>query len=213
MAFQKSDLINFYSHLAGAVLALIGYVALLCNSGGSIVKIILSTVYSLCAVFIFVSSSIYHGRKEQEDDTSPWRKLDHIAIFFMIAGTYTPVSYIYLDVYWRWSIIGVQWLLVIMGLIFKLVYIRGPRWLTTLIYVLMGWMMLIPLGQLLATMPLNSIILVFAGGVAYTLGALIYAIKKPNPFPGVFGFHEIFHFLIIAGAVLHYIVVYTAIST
>ncbi|MBN1374598.1 MAG: hemolysin III family protein [Dehalococcoidia bacterium] len=212
MAFQKSDLINFYSHLAGAVASLAGYIVLLCNSGGSVTKIVLSTIYSMCAVFIFVCSSIYHGQKGEQDDSNPWRKLDHIAIFFMIAGTYTPICWMYLDVYWRWSIIGAQWLLVIIGLVFKLVYIKGPRWLTILIYLLMGWMALIPLGQLLAAMPVSSLVLLFAGGAAYSVGAIIYALKKPNPFPGIFGFHEIFHFLIIIGAVLHYLMVYTAIK-
>ena len=212
MAFQKSDIINFYSHLAGAVASLPGYIILLCVSGGDVTKIVLSSIYSICAIFIFTCSSIYHGQKAEDDDTNPWRKLDHIAIFFMIAGTYTPISWIYLDVYWRWSIIGAQWLLVILGLIFKLIYIHGPRWLTIVIYLLMGWMALIPLGQLLATMPFSSIMLLFTGGVAYSVGAVIYAIKKPNPFPGVFGFHEIFHFLIIIGAVLHYFMIYAAIK-
>jgi hemolysin III len=212
MAFQKSDLINFYSHLTGAIASFAGYIVLLCNSAGSPVKIILSSIYSLCAIFIFVCSSIYHGQKEEQDDKNPWRKLDHIAIFFMIAGTYTAISYVYLDMYWRWSIIGAQWLLVIMGLVFKLVYIHGPRWLTTAIYVAMGWMALIPLSQLLATMPFTSIVLLFSGGIAYTVGAIIYALKKPNPFPGVFGFHEIFHLLVIVGAVLHYFMVLAAIQ-
>jgi hemolysin III len=212
MAFQKSDLFNFYSHLTGAIASLAGYIVLLCISGGDVTKIILSSIYSVCAIFIFTCSSIYHGQKEEEDDTNPWRKLDHIAIFFMIAGTYTPISWVYLDVYWRWSIIGAQWLLVILGLVFKLIYIKSPRWLTIVIYLLMGWMALIPLGQLLATMPFSSIMLLFAGGVAYSVGAIIYALKKPNPFPGVFGFHEIFHSLIIIGAVLHYFMIYAAIK-
>ncbi|MCX6007333.1 MAG: hemolysin III family protein [Chloroflexi bacterium] len=212
MAFQKSDLFNFYSHLTGAVVSLAGYIVLLCVSGGDVTKIILSSIYSVCAIFIFACSSIYHGQKEEQDDTSPWRKLDHIAIFFMIAGTYTPISWVYLDVYWRWSIIGAQWLLVVLGLVFKLIYIKSPRWLTIVIYLLMGWMALIPLGQLLATMPFSSIMLLFAGGVAYSVGAVIYALKKPDPFPGVFGFHEIFHSLIIIGAVLHYLMVFTAIK-
>ncbi len=212
MAFQKSDLINFYSHLTGAIASLAGYIVLLGVSAGSVPKIVLATIYSLCAVFIFTCSSIYHGQKEEQDDTNPWRRLDHIAIFFMIAGTYTPISYIYLDGYWRWGIIVAQWLLVVIGLIFKLVYIKGPRWLTAVIYILMGWMALIALNQLMLTMPLNSMYLLFAGGLAYTLGAFIYAIKKPNPFPGIFGFHEIFHLLILCGAVLHYLMVYFAIA-
>jgi hemolysin III len=82
------------------------------------------------------------------------------------------------------------------------------------IYILMGWMLLVPLlwGPLLANMPLNSLLLLLGGGIAYTLGAVFYAIKKPNPFPGVFGFHEIFHLLVITGAVLHYMVIYYAIA-
>jgi hemolysin III len=212
MAFQKSDLINFYSHLAGAIASLAGYIILLLNSGGSLTKIVLATIYSLCAMFIFACSSVYHGQKEEENANNPWRKLDHIAIFFMIAGTYTPISYIYLDVYWRWSIIGTQWLLVALGLVFKLIYIRSPRWLTIAIYLLMGWMAVIPLRQFLAAMPISSIVLLFAGGIPYTLGAILYAIKKPNPFPGIFGFHEIFHMLIIIGAACHYFMVLTAIK-
>ena len=213
MAFQKSDLVNFYSHLLGAVASLAGYIVLLCNSSGSLTKIVLSSIYSLCAVFIFTCSAIYHGQKAGEDDLNPWRRLDHIAIFFMIAGTYTPICYIYLDGWWRWGIIGAQWLLVILGLVFKLVYIHGPRWLTTAIYVAMVWMLIIPLNQLLTAMPFNSLWLLLGGGIAYTLGAVFYAIKKPNPVPGVFGFHEIFHLLVITGAVLHYLVIYLAIRS
>ena len=212
MAFQKSDLVNFYSHLLGAAASLAGYVVLLYNSFGSSTKIVLSSVYSLCAVLLFTCSAIYHGQKAGEDERNPWRRLDHIAIFFMIAGTYTPISYIYLDGWWRWSTIGAQWLLVILGLVFTLVYIQSPRWLTSVIYVLMGWMLLIPLNQLLAAMPLNSILLILGGGIAYTLGAVFYAIKKPNPFPGIFGFHEIFHLLVILGAALHYLVIYFAMK-
>ena len=98
-------------------------------------------------------------------------------------------------------------------MVFKLVYIQGPRWLTTVIYVVMGWMLLVPLNQLLISMPLDSLLLLLGGGIAYTLGAAFYAIKKPNPFPGVFGFHEIFHLLVITGAALHYLVIYLAIRS
>jgi hemolysin III len=213
MAFQKSDLINFYSHLTGAVASLAGYVILLLNSGGSVTKIVLSSIYSLCALFLFTCSSIYHGQRAEQDDLNPWRRLDHIAIFFMIAGTYTPICFIYLDGYWRWGTIGAQWLFVILGLIFKLFYVHGPRWLAASLYVLMGSMVVIPLGQLLTVMPFNSILLIFAGGILYIVGAVIWATKKPSPFPGIFGFHEIFHLLVIVGAILHYFVIFKAIST
>ncbi len=212
MAFQKSDLINFFSHLAGGITSLAGYIILLCNSGGSVTKIILSSAYSLSAIFLFCCSSIYHGQRGVQDDLNPWRRLDHIAIFFMIAGTFTPICYIYLNGYWRWGIIAAQWLLVVFGVVYKLVYLHGPRWLAATVYVLMGLMALIPLQQLVAVMPVHSIVLLFVGGLIYILGAIIWASKRPNPFPGIFGFHEVFHLLVIIGAVLHYLVVYTAIS-
>jgi len=212
MFVQKSEQINFFSHLAGVMAMLAGYVVLLVRSAGSVQGIVLSTIYCLCAIFIFTCSSIYHGQKREEDPFNPWRRLDHIAIFFMIAGTYTPICWVYLDVYWRWSIIGAQWLLVLLGVFFKIFYIQGPRWLTVLIYVLMGWMVLIPLYILIYAMPAVSLWLLLAGGVAYTAGGLIYALKKPNPVPGFFGFHEIFHLLILVGAVLHYFVIYNAIG-
>jgi hemolysin III len=213
VAFQKSDLVNFFSHFTCGIASLVGYIILLCNSGGSVTKIILSSVYSLSAVFLFSCSSIYHGQRGVQDDLNPWRRLDHIAIFFMIAGTFTPICYIYLDGYWRWGIIAAQWLLVVFGVVYKLLYLHGPRWLAAAIYVLMGLMALIPLQQLISVMPTSSIILLFTGGLIYILGAIIWAVKKPNPFPGIFGFHEIFHLLVIVGAVLHYLVVFAAISS
>ena len=212
MFVQRLEHINFFSHLAGSVAMLAGYILLLVKSAGSLEGIMLSTVYGLCALFIFISSTVYHGQKREEELDNPWRKLDHIAIFFMIAGTYTPICFAYLDMYWCWSIVGAQWLLVIIGLVYKLVYIQGPRWLSTLIYVLMGWMALIPLYQLIIAMPAPAFWMLLAGGIVYTAGGLIYALKKPNPSPGFFGFHEIFHLLILLGALLHYLVIYIAIT-
>ncbi len=212
MSINKSEYFSFYSHLFGSIAALAGLVLLLYRSLGSAPHILVSIIYGLCAMFMFICSTLYHGRKKSENAINILRKFDHIAIFFMIAGTYTPISYIYLDGYWRWGIIGAQWLLVCLGLFFKIFYLRAPRWLNTLIYILMGWMATIPIMQLLENMPSTSIVLLFAGGAAYTIGALIYALKKPNPFPGIFGFHEIFHFLILLGVALHYAVVYQAVA-
>jgi len=131
----------------------------------------------------------------------------------MIAGSYTPISYAYLEGAWFWSVIVIQWFCVVLGLFFKVFYMKAPRILSPILYMLMGWMAVIPLHILWNNMPVATFLLMAAGGLAYSLGAVIYAIKKPNPLSGVFGFHEIFHLLILAGAVLHYLMVYTVITS
>lgn len=172
-----------------------------------------SLIYSVGAVCLFSASSLYHAFKQKENDINIWRKLDHVAIFIMIAGTYTPIAYIYLDGAWFWSIISVQWACVILGLFFKVFYMRAPRILSPILYLSMGWMAMIPLRILWQEMPGLTFALLAAGGAAYSIGAVIYAIKKPNPFPGVFGFHEIFHIFILAGGVLHFFMVYAAVAS
>jgi len=130
----------------------------------------------------------------------------------MIAGTYTPLAYAYLDGAWLWSILGLQWGLVIFGLFFKLFFIKAPRILSVIIYLLMGWMVVIFISQLWPVISTIELLLLVAGGVSYSVGAIIYAIKKPNPLPGFFGFHEIFHLFILAGALFHLATVFMAVS-
>lgn len=174
-------------------------------------KLIISMVYGSSVIFLFLASSSYHYFKKEDDEVSIWRKLDHIAIFIMIAGTYTPICFLYLTGYWRWSIIIIQWILVFGGLFFKFFYLKAPRYLYTLIYLLMGWMIIVSIRQLLASMPGSSVLLLLLGGLAYTTGAIFYIVKKPKLRSG-FGFHEIFHFFILLGAFFHYILVYNGLT-
>jgi len=160
-------------------------------------------------IFLFLSSSLYHAYKKKEGEISFWRKLDHFAIFIMIAGTYTPICYFYLTGYWKWLIISVQWFLVLGGFFFKFFYLKAPRYLYTIIYLIMGWSGIIPIKQFINTMPFNSIIYLFSGGLSFTIGAVFYMLKKPKI--KYFGFHEIFHVFILIGAFVHYLLVYNAI--
>ena len=149
--------------------------------------------------------------KQNENEISIWRKLDHIAIFFMIAGTYTPVCYVYLSGYWKWSVIIIQWALVITGLFLKFFYLKAPRYFSTIIYLLMGWIGIVAIKEFLITMPPNAVFYLFAGGISFTVGAIFYAIKKPV-FGSGLGFHEIFHLFVLLGGVFHYLLVYTALA-
>lgn len=184
---------------------------MLSTSKGETTKIIISTVYGSSVIFLFLASSLYHYFKKEENEISTWRKLDHIAIFIMIAGTYTPICFIYLTGYWRWSIIIIQWTLVFGGIFFKFFYLNAPRYLYTVLYLLMGWLIIVQIRQLLISMPTSSVLLLFFGGLAYTIGAIFYIIKKPKLRPG-FGFHEIFHFFILLGAFFHYLLVYNGVK-
>lgn len=211
MKIQRQELFSFYSHLCGAIVVLVVALALVYQARSSLPLVTVSIVYGLGAIFMLLSSALYHACKKEENEASFLRKMDHFAIFCMIAGTVTLMSYIYLEGYLKWGIIIAQWALVFAGFLLKVFYIRAPRVFTTVIYLLMSWMVIIPIKQLFTAMPVTSIILLFLGGVAYSTGAVIYMLKKPNPIPNFFGFHEIFHLFVLLGVFFHLPVVYLAV--
>jgi hemolysin III len=211
MKIKTQESFNFYSHLVGVIAAIIGVAYLIYTVRDSVVHVVISIVYGFSIILLFSASAAYHALKQNEGEVSIWRKLDHIAIFFMIAGTYTPVCYVYLSGYWKWSIITIQWALVIAGLFLKLFYLKAPRYFSTFIYLFMGWMGIMPIKMLLTTMPPIALFYLFAGGLSFSVGAILYAIKKPV-FRSGFGFHEIFHLFVLLGLVFHYLLVYLALA-
>jgi hemolysin III len=208
---RHEELASFLTHLLGAVVAVAGTVVLALHARTPTLALV-SVVYGLSMTVMFSASAVYHALKETEDSALLWRRLDHLAIFFMIAGTYTPLCFAYLSGAWRHGILGAQWGLVLLGLLFKLVWLRSPRYLTTAVYLVMGWMAVIPMRQMLLTLDPTTTVLLFAGGGAYTAGAFVYASKRPDPAPGLFGFHEVFHVLVLAGAALHFAAVLRAVG-
>jgi len=208
MGLKNQESFNFYSHLAGLIAAAIGTVYLVRVASYSASMLITALVYGISTVFLFSASSLYHAFKKEENELSFWRKMDRLAIFFMIAGTYTPVSYFCMEGNWRWIMILIQWGLVGFGIISQLFFPRAPRTLYALIYISMGWATLFPMKQVLANMSVSQEVLLFAGGLAFTIGGLIYAIKKPRLVPGIFSFHELFHIMVLIGGGLHYAMIY-----
>ncbi len=174
--------------------------------------VLVSILYGIGAVLMLLTSGLYHAYKTRENQTGILRKLDHASIFIMIAGTYTPLCFIYLTGGMRLGIIIAQWVLVLAGLILSIWFINAPRKLTTIIYLLMGWMVVIPIKQIFTALSVTSAVFLITGGIMYTVGAIVYMIKRPNPVPEFFGFHEIFHFLVLTGVVSHYFVVLAAIQ-
>ena len=208
---RSQEKISCYSHLVGVFAAIAGTAYLIYTVRSSVAHVVVSIVYGFSVILLFLASATYHALKQNENEISIWRKLDHIAIFFMIAGTYTPVCYVYLSGYWKWSIIIIQWTLVIAGLFLKFFYLKAPRYFSTIIYLLMGWIGIVAIKEFLTTMPPNAVFYLFAGGISFTVGAILYAIKKPVFRSGI-GFHEIFHLFVLLGGVFHYLLVYIALA-
>jgi hemolysin III len=208
MPVRKQECFNFYSHLISVIAAVVGTIFLVLVARHSASTLITALIYGSSVVFLFLASSLYHAFKKKENELSFWRRMDRLAIFCMIAGTSTPVCYMYLDGPWRWSMIAVQWGLVGFGFVSQLFFPRAPRVLYAVIYFIMGCIMLIPIKQILASMTVAEKVLLFAGGLFFTLGGLIYATKKPRLVPGIFSFHELFHIMVMIGGGLHYAMIY-----
>ena len=207
---KSQEAFNFYSHLAGMLAAAVGTFFLLNRAGSSGSLLVTAAVYGLSVVFLFLASSLYHAFKKQENELSFWRRRDRFAIFIMIAGSYTPVCYFFMNDDWRVPMIAIQWGLVAFGILSQIFFPRAPRVVFTAIYLTMGWLLLLPMQQVLAAMTSTQQTLLFVGVAAFTLGAVFYAVKRPLMLPGVFSFHELFHVMVLIGASCHYAMIYSA---
>jgi len=199
------------SHLIGAILSLIGLVYLIVMGGGDILREVSYVIYGISLILMFSASAAYHLSKSSEQAMLILRKLDHSAIYLLIAGTYTPICLIFFTGFWRSNMVGFVWLLAVAGIIVKLFVIKAPRWVTAGIYLVMGWLSIMAAGEMMRSMPPAAMTWLIAGGLFYTIGAAIYITKKMDFVPGVFGFHEVWHIFVMLGAASHFVVV--ALST
>lgn len=207
MQIQLREPVNGLTHLVAAVAAAVGLVVLLYLAYGALPEQMAILIYGASLVLMFSASAAYHLVKARPQVTLWLRKLDHSAIYLLIAGTYTPICVHFFEGFWRWGILAIVWSMALSGIAVKLFIIHAPRWLTAGIYLLMGWMAVIAVNEILATMPVGALVWLLAGGVLFTLGALVYILKRPDFFPGVFGFHEVWHIFVILGCLAHFILV------
>jgi hemolysin III len=165
-------------------------------------------IYALSVAALFGVSALYHRITWASTAARRWmRRLDHSAIFVLIAGTYTPFALLVLDGPIATVILVVVWAGALGGILIKLVWIDAPKLLTAIVYVALGWVAVAAFPDLIDELGLTGTALVVAGGLLYTAGALVYAFKRPDPAPAVFGYHEVFHALVIVAAALQYAVV------
>jgi hemolysin III len=195
------------THLGGAVAALAGQIVLLFLGGPGIEKIISVLVYGLSLVGLFSASAVYHLVNAGPKVTAALRKLDHAAIYLLIAGTYTPFCLLAFDGFFRWGMLTIVWAFALGGILVKLFYMGAPRWISAGIYVLMGWLCLMAAGELSAALTPFALTWLIAGGIIYTLGAVVYATKMFDFIPGRFGFHEVWHIFVLLGAAAHFLAV------
>ncbi len=199
--------VNSLTHWAGAVLALAGLIALLIVGWGTPAKVISLLVYGVSLIFLFSASATYHMVRAKDKALEIFRKIDHAAIYFLIAGTYTPFCINAFTGFWKWGMLIIIWSLALIGIGIKVFIIRVPRWLNAGIYLAMGWLVVGASGQLLSELPAWALTWLIIGGIIYTLGAVIYITKIFNFKPGVFGFHEVWHIFVLLAAAAHYVAV------
>lgn len=206
--------VNGLTHMSGAILSVIGLALLLGKAidVGRISHIVAFSIFGASMVLLYTASTLYHSLNVKETTIGMLRKLDHSMIYVLIAGSYTPICLLVLDANWRWVVFFSVWTVAMGGTLKKIFWIDAPRWLSLLLYLGMGWMGLLLFPLLMEKLPLAFLFWILGGGLAYSLGAVIYGLEKPNPIPGWFGHHEIWHLLVMAGTFSHFWAFYRYLS-
>ncbi len=198
--------VNALTHFAGILLSLVGLVLLLVLSKGEPWRTASFAVYGSSLVLLYTASTLLHGLKVSKPTERMLRTLDHAAIFVLIAGSYTPITLVTLQrdsAGWSWALFGVVWGIAALGVVFKLFWLEAPRWLSTGLYLAMGWMAVFAIGPVSRSLPPGGLLWLALGGAFYSVGAVVYALKKPNLRPG-FGYHELWHLFVLAGSASHF---------
>jgi hemolysin III len=200
---------NSLTHLVGVFLALAGTVVLLALANDAI-TLASFAVYGFSLVLVYLASTLLHAVRCRPEVLRRLRIFDHAAIFGLIAGTYTPVALVVLRPEapaWGWGLFAAAWGFAGLGILFKVLWIGAPRLLSVALYVAMGWMAVLVAVPLASALPTSALAWLFGGGLAYSLGAVVYATRRPDPWPGIFGFHALWHLFVLAGSACHFVMV------
>jgi len=198
---RLEEQLNAWTHGIGAALGIIGLVLLLLYSDSSTKEIFSVTVYGVSIIILFLASTLYHSVKN-ENQKHYFRIVDHISIYLLIAGSYTPVTLILLSDSRGWLLFGLVWGIAAFGIILKLFFTGRFEIFSTLLYLVMGWLIVFDFSALVENMTTNGLLLMLLGGLFYTVGIVFYAIHK-IPFN-----HVIWHLFVLAGAICHYFMIF-----
>ena len=200
---------NTVSHLFAACFALVGAALLVSQAAarGNAWKIVGLSVYGVCLVSLFVSSTMHHGLDRGPRVNERLRTLDYDSVFLLIAGTVTPLVLVIFRNTYGWTVFGVVWTIASVGIVLRSVLRALPKHITNTLYIALGWLAVLLVGAD-GVLPTGALVLMAAGGLVYSAGFVVFVVERPNPWPGVFGFHETWHLLVIVAALLHYLLMY-----
>ena len=201
------------THGIGAILAILGTAPLLCKSvllGLDPWHIVSFAIYGASMIGLYTASTLYHCLNVPVAGRLALRKYDHCSIALLIAGSYTPICLTVLRTQgaWGWTIFGIIWAMAVASCALSLIWINSPRWLTSGVYLVMGWLAVIALYPLFHVLPAAGMFWLLLGGILYTVGGVLYAVKWPGRDNPRFGCHEVFHLFILAGSICHFLLMY-----
>lgn len=200
---------NAISHLVGACFALVGAGLLIVQAGvqGDPWKLVGVGVYGASLLLLFVSSALHHGIDGSPRVNEVLRTLDYDSVFFLIAGTVTPLVLVLFRNPYGWTVLGAVWTIAVLGIVLRSVWRGVPKYVTNTLYIALGWMSVLLLGAAVSV-PLGAMALMAAGGLVFSAGFVVFVVEKPNPLPGVFGFHELWHLMVVVASLLNYLLIY-----
>ena len=208
---RPKPLLRGWIHAVATPLALAAGIVLICLAHGAGLKWACA-VFMVCSLVLFANSATYHLGDWSPRVTDVLRRIDHMNIFLLIAGTYTPVAFA-LEPFWRNAIIAGIWSCTLVALVIHVIWIGAPRWLYVIVYIVFGVASTAFMGLFWASPYAGPavVVLLASGGACYIAGAIVYGLRKPDPWPRVFGFHEIFHTGTVAGYACHMVAIYMVI--
>lgn len=200
---------NTISHLTGSCFALAGAALLISQASaqGDPWKIVGMSVYGFSLVALFVASTLHHGLEGSPRLIAALRTLDYDSVFLLIAGTVTPLVLVLFRNVYGWTVFGAVWAIATVGIVLRSVWWHLPKYVTNTLYIALGWVTVLLVGGDVS-LPLGALALMAGGGLVYSAGFVVFVREKPNLRPGVFGFHELWHLLVVVAALLHFLLMY-----
>ena len=206
MQWKFRQPVSGFTHAAGVLLSVVALIVMVTTDlrHKTSWHVAADIIFGSSLIMLYAASTLYHLLPLKEKGINLLRQLDHTMIFILIAGTYTPFCLVTLRGPWGWSILAVIWGLAVAGIVTKLVWKSAPRSFRVALYLFMGWLALVMIYPLSQAARPGTLLWLLIGGLCYTVGAIFYALKWPNPFPEKFGFHEIWHLLVMGGSFSHF---------